>query len=721
MQPTTSLHTAANDFERASHLLQNTYGYQQFRLNQADIIRSLLDNQDVMALMPTGGGKSLCYQIPSLVREGTGVVISPLIALMQDQVYALQQLGVNAAFLNSTLTYQEMAEVERSMLRGDVDIIYIAPERLMTEHMLSLLDQTTIALFAIDEAHCVSQWGHDFRKEYQQLSILHERYPGIPRIALTATADKRTRAEILQQLNLQNAAVYVNSFDRPNIRYSINDGQNQREQLWRFIQGEHPQDAGIVYCLSRKKVEAVADWLTDKGRIALPYHAGLPDDVRREHQQRFLREEGLIIVATIAFGMGIDKPDVRFVAHLNLPKSIEAYYQETGRAGRDGEPASAWMNYGLQDVITLRQWIQEADATDHYKRITNGKLDAMLGLCELTRCRRQSILGYFDEQMEKPCGNCDNCIEPPQTWDATIAGQKVLSCIYRTGQRFGAGYIIDVLTGKEDERIQRNRHDQLTTFNIGNELSIAEWRSVIRQLIAQSYIDSDLEGHGSLKLTEKSRPLLRGETRIELRKIVKKEKHKIKAESQTGKLRPWDETLYEALRELRRKIANEQGVPAYVIFHDKTLQDMAHLRPDNPERMRYINGVGEQKLKRYGQAFIDAIKAHPLPALLRNSLNDTTNETLYLFSQDKDAESIASERGLKTSTIYGHLADAIAAGLIDAREVLPLDDTQFSEIVNAIELSDIHSTGSLKPVFEALEENYDYGILKCVLATLEPA
>ena len=714
----TPISSSADGLQQARHILQTTYGYRDFRLHQADIIRALLDNRDVMALMPTGGGKSLCYQIPSLVRSGTGVIVSPLIALMQDQVNALRQLGVRAAFLNSSLARPEMVQVEQDLLNGRLDIIYIAPERLLTEHMLNLLDKTHIALFAIDEAHCVSQWGHDFRKEYQQLSILHERYPGIPRIALTATADKRTRSEILQQLNLQQAEVFVNSFDRPNIRYTINDGQNQRDQLWRFIQNEHPQDAGIVYCLSRKKVEAVADWLTQKGHLALPYHAGLPDDMRREHQERFLREDGLIIVATIAFGMGIDKPDVRFVAHLNLPKSIEAYYQETGRAGRDGEPANAWMNYGLQDVITLRQWIQEADATDQYKRVTNAKLDAMLGLCELTQCRRQAILGYFDERVDKPCGNCDNCIEPPQTWDATTVAQKVLSCIYRTGQRFGAGYIIDVLTGKQDERIQRNRHDQLTTFNIGNELNITEWRSVIRQLIAQNYLDSDQEGHGSLRLTEKCRPVLRGEIHIELRKITKKEKLTSKTGTKSGKLRACDEALYEALRELRRKIANEQGVPAYVIFHDKTLQDMALLRPENPEAMRYISGVGEQKLTRYGQAFIEEIKSHPLPTLLRNRLNDTTNETLFFYSQGKDAETIARERDLKVSTIYGHLADAITAGLIDVRETVPIDDAQYVEIVNAMEIFEVPSNGSLKPIFEALDEVYDYGVLKCIAASL---
>ena len=723
MQPTNQnkiqTHSSSVNFNRATDILQTTYGYQDFRLHQADIIRALLNNQDVMTLMPTGGGKSLCYQIPSLVRNGTGVIISPLIALMQDQVNSLKQLGVRAAFLNSSQSPEQMKTTEQALLDGELDMIYIAPERLLTERMLNILDKLPIALFAIDEAHCVSQWGHDFRKEYQQLSILHQRYPHVPRIALTATADKRTRHEIQQQLNLQNAAVYINSFDRPNIRYTINDRPNQRDQLWRFIQNGHTNDAGIIYCLSRKKVESIADWLTEKGRTALPYHAGLPDDIRRQHQERFLREDGIIIVATIAFGMGIDKPDVRFVAHLNLPKSIEAYYQETGRAGRDGEPANAWMNYGLQDVITLRHWNEQADASEHYKRVTHSKLEAILGLCELTGCRRQSLLAYFDETKEQACGNCDNCLQPPHTWDATVAVQKLLSCIYRTGQRFGAGYIIDVLTGKNDDRLQRNGHDKLSTFNIGNDLSNAEWRSVVRQLIAQNFLESHPDGHGSLLLTEKCRPLLRGEQKIELRKTTQQEKQQQKAHKKTGNLRACDEPLYEALRNLRLKLANEQGVPAYVIFHDQTLQDMARLRPKDAEALRYVSGVGARKLERYGQLFLSEINSHPLPGLLDNSLNETTNETLYLFTQGNDAATIASKRDLKLSTIYTHFADAIAADLIDARDILPIDASQYKEIVNTFELLGVNPTDSLKPAFEALDQAYDYGLLKCVLASLK--
>ncbi len=510
--------------EAAHEILKRRFGYSNFRLNQGDIINALLAGRDVLTLMPTGGGKSLCYQIPALLRNGAGVVVSPLIALMQDQVNTLQQLGIRAAFLNSTQDTNTRQEIETALRRGELDLLYLAPERLLTESTLRLLDDVPLTLFAIDEAHCVSQWGHDFRPEYQQLSMLHKRYPNVPRIALTATADARTRQEIIEQLDLHESAVFINSFDRPNIRYSQNEGQNAREQLWHFLENEHPADAGIVYCLSRKKVEAIAEWLQGKGRIALPYHAGLPNEVRSEHQARFLREDGVIIVATIAFGMGIDKPDVRFVAHLNLPKSIEAYYQETGRAGRDGAAANAWLAYGLQDVITLRQMTHASDANEKYKQITHHKLEAMLGLCELTTCRRQALLAYFDEQYDEPCGNCDNCLQPPQTWDATVTAQKALSCVYRTGQRFGVNYIIEILTGKKnDERILRLGHDKISTYGIGHDLSATDWRGVFRQLIARGYLSVDIEGYGALHLTEACRPLLRGEVELALRKLRKTE------------------------------------------------------------------------------------------------------------------------------------------------------------------------------------------------------
>jgi len=597
--------------QQALAILNETFGYSEFRHSQADIIKTLLEGQDALVLMPTGGGKSLCYQIPALIREGTAIIISPLIALMQDQVEALSELGIRAAFLNSTQARGTQQAIEQDLMQGHINLLYVAPERLLMEQTLRLLEQIDIALFAIDEAHCVSQWGHDFRKEYQQLYLLHERFPDVPRIALTATADTRTRQEIIDQLQLQQARQFINSFDRPNIQYTISEGQNGRDRLWQFIDKEHAQDAGIVYCLSRKKVEATAQWLTDKGRTALPYHAGLSADVRQQHQQRFLREEGVIIVATIAFGMGIDKPDVRFVAHLSLPKSIEAYYQETGRAGRDGEPANAWMAYGLQDVISLRQMMQDSDADEQFKRIAQQKLEAMLGLCELTSCRRQTLLDYFNEALPEPCGNCDCCINPPETWDGTEAAQKALSCVYRTGQRFGVNYIIDVLTGKDDKRIQQYRHDQLSTFGIGTELSAVEWRSIFRQLISRGYLDADVEAYGALKLTEQSRPLLRGETDLHLRKQVKPvSKQKKRTGKITHALSEADEALFDELRNKRLQLAQEQGLPPYIIFHDSTLQQMAADKPATLSDMGLISGVGEQKLEKYGKVFIDLIKQH---------------------------------------------------------------------------------------------------------------
>ena len=594
--------------QRAHDILNHTFGYHDFRHQQADIVATVLAGKDALVLMPTGGGKSLCYQIPALVRDGVGVVISPLIALMQDQVDALQQLGIRAAFLNSSQGAEVQRQTEQALVAGDIDIVYVAPERLLTGRMLTILEQAPISLFAIDEAHCVSQWGHDFRREYQQLSILHQRFPNVPRIALTATADARTRDEIIAQLDLGQAAVFVDSFDRPNIRYTISEGHNSRDRLWQFLQREHAEDAGIIYCLSRKKVESVAEWLSSKGRNALPYHAGLPAEVRQQHQQRFLREEGVVIVATIAFGMGIDKPDVRFVAHLSLPKSIEAYYQETGRAGRDGQPANAWMAYGLQDVITLRQMVLDTDAHEEFKRSAHGKLESMLGLCELSSCRRQTLLAYFDEKLSEPCGNCDTCLQPPETWDGTQSARKALSCVYRTGQRFGVNYLIAVLLGKGDERIETNGHNKLSTYGIGDEHSAVEWRGVFRQLIALGYLTADLEGHGTLLLTEKSRPLLRGEQQLQLRKQRKTEKTaKSSRRDVTAGLSESEDSLFRALRGCRLHLARDRGVPSYVIFHDRTLLEMAQQHPASLDEMREISGVGDKKLSEYGQSFLDVL------------------------------------------------------------------------------------------------------------------
>jgi len=711
------LFTLCIAMNRAQSILQSTFGYETFREPQAEIIHELEEGRDAFVLMPTGGGKSLCYQIPALLREGSAIVVSPLIALMQDQVDALSQQGLKAAYLNSTLSMVEARKVEQQLLNGDLDLLYVAPERLLNEVLLSLLERCKIALFAIDEAHCVSQWGHDFRPEYQQLSVLHERFPDVPRIALTATADQRTRDEIIAQLRLENARVFINSFDRPNIHYAISEGNNPKLRMWRFLQENHSSDAGIVYCLSRKKVEAIAEWLSEQGRVALPYHAGLSQEIRQANQQRFLREEGVIIVATIAFGMGIDKPDVRFVAHLSLPKSIEAYYQETGRAGRDGELANAWMAYGLQDVLMLRQFMQQSTAESSHKQVEHQKLESMLGLCELIACRRQALLNYFDEALEEPCGACDNCTTPPEKWDGTVAAQKVLSSIYRTGQRFGVNYIIDVLLGKADERIQQNGHDQVSTFGIGKEFSTTQWRTIFRQLIALGYISVEAEHYGALKLTEKCRGVLRGEKTLNLRAQTNEKTHKSESKKRNP-VRPQDVPLWDALRALRTELATEMAVPPYVIFHDATLQDMVKKRPKTAADLRYISGVGDQKIKRYGQVFLDEIAKFPLTDLLNNRLSATVNESLLLYQAGNNVEQIAQKRDSKVTTIYGHLADAIEVGLLDVREVLELDDSEYEEIVMMIESLEERSKGRIKPIYEALDEEYDYGIIKCVQASI---
>ena len=589
-----------------AHILKTLFGYESFRGQQQAIIEHLLSGQDALVLMPTGGGKSLCYQIPALLRDGVGVVISPLIALMQDQVNALLQLGVKAAFLNSTQTIDEARQVERQLLDGELDLLYIAPERLTAARTAALFGRIKIALFAIDEAHCVSQWGHDFRADYLQLSLLHEQYPTIPRIALTATADERTREEIILRLGLTGARVFRSGFDRPNIRYRIVQKQNARQQLLAFIQTEHSGDAGIVYCLSRKKVEATAEWLCANGIEALPYHAGMGSAQRQQHQHRFLMADGLVMVATIAFGMGIDKPNVRFVAHLDLPKSVEAYYQETGRAGRDGLPADAWMAYGLQDVITLRQMLAESGSDEARKRIEYHKLDAMLALCEQVHCRRQTLLGYFGDVLEQPCGNCDTCLEPVQTWDGTLAAQQALSCIYRAGQRFGVGYLVDVLLGKLTDRVKTFGHERLSTFGIGQELDEKQWYSVFRQLVAKGLVAVDFEQFGALRLTDASRPILRGEQVLMLRKDSRPEKiARVKATAK--EVKHADSGLWEALRAKRRELADSQDVPPYVIFHDATLMAMMEAKPQGLKEMAMISGIGERKLALYGKDFLTVI------------------------------------------------------------------------------------------------------------------
>ena len=543
----------------AQDILQSVFGFQSFRPPQDQIIDSVIAGDDAMVIMPTGGGKSLCYQIPSLVREGCGVVVSPLIALMQDQVSALKLLGVRAAFLNSTLDPSEAAEIESDLRSGTLDLLYIAPERLNQNRTIALLQSATISLFAIDEAHCVSQWGHDFRADYLQLSMLAELFPEVPRIALTATADERTRGEIINRLGLEHGGHFIAGFDRPNIRYRIALKHNAKTQLLNFLKEEHPRDAGIVYCLSRKKTEEIAHWLTLQGFNALPYHAGLPTQTRATNQARFLREEGVIVVATIAFGMGIDKPDVRFVAHLDLPKTVESYYQETGRAGRDGMPADAWMVYGLQDVIKLRQMMSTSEGSEEHKRAEQHRLNAMLGFCEITSCRRQALLAYFDDHMPNPCGNCDTCLEPADTWDGTESARMALSTAYLTGQRFGVNHLIDVLRGSEGEKIFQFEHHTISVYGIGKALSNDQWRSVFRQLVARGLLSVDLERFGALRLEERCRPLLRGEETIELRRDLKQKTTKRQTRSPLPN--DIDVTLWEALRDCRRGFAEEQNVP----------------------------------------------------------------------------------------------------------------------------------------------------------------
>ena len=596
-------------------VLRKVFGYSSFRGEQGQIVDHVVGGGDALVLMPTGGGKSLCYQIPSLVRAGTGIVVSPLIALMQNQVDALLELGVRAAFLNSSLDWEAVKRVEGALRRGELDLLYVAPERLLTERCLALLEQVDIALFAIDEAHCVSQWGHDFRPEYSALSILHERWPQVPRIALTATADAATRAEIIEKLGLGEARIFVSSFDRPNIRYRIVEKDDARRQLLQFIQEEHGGDAGIVYCLSRAKTEETAEFLVAHGIPALAYHAGMDAAARSANQARFLREDGIVMTATIAFGMGIDKPDVRFVAHLDLPKSVEGYYQETGRAGRDGLAADAWMVYGLQDVVQLRRMIDESGSDEAYKRLSGAKLDAMLGLCETSECRRVVLLAYFGEA-SAPCGNCDVCLEPPELVDGTVAAQKLLSCVYRLwkerGQRFGAGQAIDILRGKVTEKVSKWRHDELSVFGVGADLSESAWRGVLRHLIALGVLEVDHESYGTLVLTDASRAVLKGERRLMLRRQTLQGTTRAsrvpRASTAAVALGGAAGALFERLRAWRAATARAHGVPAYVIFHDATLREIAQQEPASLDELGEISGVGARKLESYGGAILELLQ-----------------------------------------------------------------------------------------------------------------
>lgn len=624
MQPST-MHPATIQTRASIHdTLSRVFGYREFRGHQQAVIEAAMCGRDALVVMPTGGGKSLCYQIPALLRDGTGLVISPLIALMQDQVAALHEFGIKAEFLNSSQTPGRQREVVESLRQGELELLYMAPERLAVDATRTLLAEARLSVIAIDEAHCVSQWGHDFRQDYLSLDELGTLFPDVPRMALTATATDETRRDIVERLALSNPGIFVAPFDRPNIRYLVQPKTDARRQLLGFLQA-HRGEAGIVYCLSRKKTEATAEWLATQGFAALPYHAGLDADTRHEHQRRFLAEDGIVIVATIAFGMGIDKPDVRFVAHLDLPKSMESYYQETGRAGRDGEAADAWMVYGLQDVVRLRQMLELSEAGEDFKRHERYKLDALLGWCEVTGCRRRPLLAYFGDRVDEDCGNCDGCLTPAGTWDGTEAAQKLLSAVYRTGQRFGAAHVIDVLLGKPTAKVGQHRHDGLSVFGIGANLEQRVWRSVVRQLIVQEFLRADAERYGALVLTDRSRGLLRGETPVRFREDTAKpvatprrgKATKVAADETAADKSieiPVDPSivddnpeLWEALRACRLTLATEHGVPPYVIFHDKTLREMLAHRPRDESELLAINGVGQTKLERYGARFLSVL------------------------------------------------------------------------------------------------------------------
>lgn len=651
----------------AEKILNEVFGYDSFRGNQKAIIENTIAGGDSLVLMPTGGGKSLCYQIPAIVRPGVGIVVSPLIALMQDQVEALLQLGVRAGFLNSSLNSQDAFEIQRRAVNGELDLLYVAPERLMMEGFQNFLCNFRIALFAIDEAHCVSQWGHDFRPEYLQMSVLAERFPNVPRIALTATADSVTRKEIVHKLRLENAGQFVSSFDRPNIFYKIVLKNRPKKQLIDFLENGHRTHSGIVYCLSRKKVDSTAEWLAEEGYRALPYHAGMTTEKRAENQRMFLMEEGVIIVATIAFGMGIDKPDVRFVAHLDLPKTLEAYYQETGRAGRDGKPSDAWMAYNFADVVMLRQMIEGSEGSPEFKRVQQQKLNAMLGFCEITGCRRQALLHYFGENLEEPCGHCDTCQEEIPTWDGTVAAQKALSCMYRTGQRFGAGYLIDVLLGKEDDRIRRFGHQNVSTYGIGKEHTESEWKSVYRQLVAGGYINVSSENMGGFLLNEAATPILRGEKKVFFRQDAReKTRTRSKSARASGELKgrlttmleepvpddPKSLRLLKALREYRTTLSKKKKIPPFVIFHDATLHDLVRKKPKDTAGLLEINGIGKKKAQQYGNDILKVIRGEG-EAITPSESPKKKKKSAKKINQppppDHDPEKVKKERAEKWS------------------------------------------------------------------------
>ncbi len=730
----------------AQTILRNYFGYDCFRGFQENIIRSLTAGQDAFVLAPTGSGKSLCYQIPSMLRPGVGIVISPLIALMQNQVDALRQIGIRADFLNSTLSPQSSTAVERRVMSGEIDLLYVAPERLTTAGFQRLLTQSSLALFAIDEAHCISQWGHDFRPEYLQISTILKQFPEIPRIALTATADLITRKEIIEKLSLNQAGQFISGFDRPNISYQVELRQNRKQQLLDFL-SERSGDSGIIYCLTRKETDAIAAWLSEIGYTALPYHAGMSSGSRSDNQRRFLREDGVIMAATVAFGMGIDKPDVRFVAHLGMPKTIESYYQETGRAGRDGKKSDAWMIYNLSDVIAHRRMMESSEGDEAFKQIRQKKIEPMLGYCETVVCRRKILLNYLGEAYAGPCGNCDICQGKVETYEGLIVAQKALSCVYRTGQMFGAEYLTDVLLGIPNERIIRNGHDKVSTFGIGAELSKNEWRSVFRQLAAAGFLSSDIEKKGGFCLAPESRPVLRGEQKVFFRKDPirsrtgrKERKSWIRNISEHEFSDPSYQELWEKLRSLRREIANEENVPPYVIFHDATLKELVQYQPDTLKKMKQLHGIGQKKSERYGEPFLKIIQEHvqqhgirkiayekpvrrlksekPAAPPQPEPLSATVLETVHLFRKGKSPEEIADHRQFMVSTIYGHLSEAIRDGQLSVSDVVRLDADEIFEIETAYQPPPEGQKYRLKPIFEKFDGKYHYGIIRCIIEGL---